>query len=79
VKRTRRNGPIWVIIHIYMDKTQGNSLCNYLYLKLAKISCFSFYLLSVFFYKIGEQDSRTGSGGLGTGGRGEAGEKGLGE
>jgi hypothetical protein len=27
---------------------QGNSLCSHLYLKLAKTSCFSFYLLLFF-------------------------------
>jgi hypothetical protein len=35
------------------------SLSNYLYLKLAKASCFSFYPLCFFFYKIEEQEDRT--------------------
>jgi hypothetical protein len=48
--------PVGVVIHIYMETTQGNSPCSYLYLKLAETSCFSFYLLSFFFYKIREQD-----------------------
>jgi hypothetical protein len=61
MKRARRDEPIRVIIHICMEATQGNSLCRYLYLKLVKRSCFSFYLLSFFFYKIREQKSRTGS------------------
>jgi hypothetical protein len=29
-----------------MEISQGNSLYSYLYLKLAKMSCFSFYLFS---------------------------------
>jgi hypothetical protein len=37
-----------------MEKSHGNSLCRYLYLKLAKLSCFSF--LSFLFYKIREQE-----------------------
>jgi hypothetical protein len=45
-----------------MGTTQGNSLCSYLYLKLAKTSCFSFYLSCFFFYKVGEQEDGTGSG-----------------
>jgi hypothetical protein len=46
-----------------METTQGNSLYSYLYLKLAKIPCFSFSLLCLcfFFYKIREQEGRTGS------------------
>jgi hypothetical protein len=55
VKKTDRNEPIGVEIHICMETTQGNSLCSHLYLKLAKMPCFSFYLLPFFFYKIREQ------------------------
>jgi hypothetical protein len=50
--------------YIYIETTQGNSLCSYLYLKLAKMKCFSFYLLCFFFKKIGEQEGRTGSAGV---------------
>jgi hypothetical protein len=42
-----------------MEKTQENSLCSYLYLKQAKMSCFLFYLLCFFFCKIGEQEDGT--------------------
>jgi hypothetical protein len=42
-----------IYIYIYMELSQGNSLCSYLYLKQAKIS-----LVSFFFYKIGEQEGR---------------------
>jgi hypothetical protein len=55
VKRTRGNEPVGVIINIYMEISQGNSPCNFLYLKQAKMSFFSF-----FFYKIGVQEGRTG-------------------
>jgi hypothetical protein len=39
-----------------METTQGNSLCSYLYLKLAKMPCFSF--LSFMFFLL--QNLRTG-------------------
>jgi hypothetical protein len=48
------------IVHIYMEIPQGNSLCSYLYLKQSKMSCFSFYLFSFFFYKITEQEDWAG-------------------
>jgi hypothetical protein len=76
--RSRRDEPIGVVIHICMETTQENSLCSYLYLKLAKMSRFSFYVLHFFFYEIGEQEGRIGSVGVvgnsggrdvGTGGR----------
>jgi hypothetical protein len=41
------------------EMSQGNSLYSYLYLKQAKMSCFSFYLFSFSFYKIDEQDGGT--------------------
>jgi hypothetical protein len=70
VKRTERDEPIGFVVQKYME-TQGNSLCSYLYLKLAKTSCFSFHLLCFFFYKIRGQEGRRGSGmGVGNGGRG---------
>jgi hypothetical protein len=37
------------------------SLYSYLYLKLAKMVCLSYYLLCVLFNKTGEQEGRTGS------------------
>jgi hypothetical protein len=42
-------------------ETLGISLYNYLYLKLAKMLFFPYYLLCFLFNKIGEQDGRTGS------------------
>jgi hypothetical protein len=56
-----------VIIHKYMEISQGNSLCSYLYLLQAKMSCFTFYLFSFCFCKTGEQEGGTSlaSGGAG--------------
>jgi hypothetical protein len=51
-----------------METTQGISLYNNLYLKLAKMPCFSYYLLWFVFYKIGEQEGRIGSRGGKAGG-----------
>jgi hypothetical protein len=56
--KIRGDKPVRVIIHIYLKISQGNSLCSYLYFKQAKMSCFSFYHFSFFFYKIREQESR---------------------
>jgi hypothetical protein len=44
-----------------LETIQGISLYRYLYLKLAKTPCFSYYFLRFSFYKIREQESRTGS------------------
>jgi hypothetical protein len=77
VKRTTGDEPIGFAIYICMEITQGNSLCNYLYLKLAKCHAFLF-IFSVISSKIGEQEGRTGSGrGVGTSGRGEVVGKGV--
>jgi hypothetical protein len=43
MKKIRGDKPIGVTIYLYMKISQGNSLCNYLYFKQAKISCFSFH------------------------------------
>jgi hypothetical protein len=83
VKRTRRDEPIRLVTHVYMESAQGNSLCSYLYLKLAKTLCFSFYFLCFFFYKIREQEDGTMEQVLGervgTGGSGEKVRKGKDE
>jgi hypothetical protein len=72
MKKFRGDKPIGAIIHIYMEISQGNSLCSYLYLKQTKMSFFSF-IFSFFFYNIGEEEGRTGPvvGGCGTSRRGE--------
>jgi hypothetical protein len=59
MKTIRGDKPIGVIIHLYKEISQRNSLCSYLYLKQAKMSCFSFYPFSFFMYIIGEQEGRT--------------------
>jgi hypothetical protein len=45
---------------MYMEAMLGISLYSYLYLKLAKMLCFSYYLLCFLFNKIGDK-GRTGS------------------
>jgi hypothetical protein len=60
VKRAGRDEPIWVVIHMCMEAMLGISLYSYLYLKLSKILCLSYYLLCFLFKKIGEE-GRTGS------------------
>jgi hypothetical protein len=52
---TRADEPIGIVMYICMEITQGNSMCSYLDLELAKMSCFPFFL-----YKIEEHEGRTG-------------------
>jgi hypothetical protein len=59
-ERSGRDEPAEIVIHICMETTQGNSL-HYLYVKLAKPLCFSYYLSCFLFSKIGEREGRTGS------------------
>jgi hypothetical protein len=47
VKRSGRDEPIWVVIHMYMETTQGISMYSYLHLKLAKM--LFFFLPYMFF------------------------------
>jgi hypothetical protein len=44
VKRSGRDEPIWVVIHMFMEAMPGISVYSYLYLKLAKMLCLSYYL-----------------------------------
>jgi hypothetical protein len=72
VKRTGRNEPTGVAIHICMEISQGNSMYSYLYLKLAKTSSFSFNLSCFFLLqnqRTGEWHKSCGGGGWGTSGR----------
>jgi hypothetical protein len=62
-KRSSRDEPMWVAIHKCMEAMLGISLCSYLYSKLAKTICLSYYLLN----KIREED-RTDSAWKGYGG-----------
>jgi hypothetical protein len=57
----REDEQIGGITHVRIEISLGNSLCSYLYLKVAKIPCFPFYLLSFLFCKIREQEGGTGS------------------
>jgi hypothetical protein len=59
VKRSGRDEPMWVVIYMGMEAMLGLSLYIYLYLKVAKMLCFSYYLLCFLFNKIVEQEGRT--------------------
>jgi hypothetical protein len=72
VKGTGGGKSIGVVIHICMETTQGNSLCSYPYLKLAKITCFSFYLL---FFSSTKSENRRAEQVLLQGGLAPVGEK----
>jgi hypothetical protein len=61
VKRSIRDEPMWVAVHICMEAMPGLSLYSYLYFKLAKMLCLSYSLLCFLFNKIREQEGRTGS------------------
>jgi hypothetical protein len=73
VKRSGRDEPVWIVKH--KCKETRISLHSYLYLKLAKMLCLSYYLFCFLFNKIGEEGrtilpgSEVG-GGKGAGGRG---------
>jgi hypothetical protein len=60
VKKSGRDEPMWVVIHMCME-TLGMSLYSYLYLKLAKMLCLSYYRLCFLFNKIRGQEDGTGS------------------
>jgi hypothetical protein len=61
MKKIRGDKPPGVVIHTYMEISHRNTLCNYLYLKQAKMSCFTFIFFSFFFYKIREQEGQNRS------------------
>jgi hypothetical protein len=47
MKKNRGDKPIGIITYIYMEISQGNSQCRYLYLKLkCHVFCFIFSLFS---------------------------------
>jgi hypothetical protein len=74
VKSSGRNELMWVAIHMCMEVTLGISLYSYLYLKLAKTICLSYYLFYFLLNKIGEEGGRGSAwkrrfGGLGGWGR----------
>jgi hypothetical protein len=55
VKRSGRDEPMRIAIHKCMEAMLRISLYSYLYLKLAKMLCLFYYLLSFLFNKIGEK------------------------
>jgi hypothetical protein len=58
MRKIKRDKPIGVIIHTYMEISQGNSPCSYIYLKKAKMSSslFIFYLFSSINQRTGGQN-----------------------
>jgi hypothetical protein len=67
VKRSVRDEPVWLVTHMCMEAMLEISLYSYLYLKLAKLICLSYFL----FNKIRGQEGRTGSAWRGGSWRGE--------
>jgi hypothetical protein len=61
VKRSGRDEPMWVAIHMCIEAMLGISLYSYLYLKLAKMLCLSYYLLCFPINKIREEEGGSGS------------------
>jgi hypothetical protein len=57
VKRSGRDEPMWVAIHMCTEAMQGISLYSYLYLELAKFVSFLFSLMFSL-NKIEEQEGR---------------------
>jgi hypothetical protein len=76
MKKNREYEQMGVIIHIYMEMSQGHSLCTFMSNK-QKLLFFSFFC-----YKIGEQEDGgtcpVGEEGVGTSGRGRWYGKGIG-
>jgi hypothetical protein len=60
VKRSDRDESVRVAIHMCMEAMIGISWYSYIYLKLPKTLCLSYYCLCLLFNKVGEK-SRTGS------------------
>jgi hypothetical protein len=60
VKRSGKDEPIQVVIHMCMEAMLGISLYSYPYLKPGKMLCLFYYCLCLLFNKIGEE-GRTGS------------------
>jgi hypothetical protein len=52
VKKSGRDEPMWIAIHKFMEAMLEISLYSYLYLKLAKMLCLSYYLLCFLFNEI---------------------------
>jgi hypothetical protein len=61
VWRSSRDEPMWIAIYMHIETMLVISLYSYLYLKLAKMLCLSYYLLCFLFNKIRELEEGTGS------------------
>jgi hypothetical protein len=55
LKRSGRDEPKWVVIHMCMEAMIGISLCICLYLKVVQTVCFSYHLLCFLFNKTGNK------------------------
>jgi hypothetical protein len=62
MKKIRGDKQVGVMTHKYMEISQGISLCSYLYLKQAKVSDFSFFLLFLQNQRTGEWNRSCGVG-----------------
>jgi hypothetical protein len=67
MKKNRGDEPVGIIMHIYMEISQGTSLCSNLYHKQSKMSIFFFFPFFFFFYRTREQKDGTGPAGSGGG------------
>jgi hypothetical protein len=71
VKRSGRDEPIWVVVHMCMEAMLVLSLYSSLYLKLAKMLCLSYYLLCLPSTKLKKAEQvLPGSEGVGRRGKG---------
>jgi hypothetical protein len=57
VKRSGRDEPMWVAIHMCITIMLEIPLYSYLYLKLAKMICFSYYLSYILLTKLATRGS----------------------
>jgi hypothetical protein len=65
-KMSGRQEPMWVAIHMCMEAMLEISLYSYLYFKLAKTLCLSYYSLCFLFNKIGYKSSQQDMSGRGS-------------
>jgi hypothetical protein len=68
VKRSGRDEPIQVVIHMFMKAMLGISLYSYLYLKVAKMLWLSYYPFCFLFHKTGDRAEQVLPGSEGGGG-----------
>jgi hypothetical protein len=60
VKKSDTDEPMRIVIYMCIEEMLEISLYGYLYLKLAKMRCLSYYFLCFLLHKIREQKGRTG-------------------